>query len=274
MAKVNWLTGKTVVVTGASSGIGREITKILIEKHSCKVIGTGRDEAKLKQLQSELKGLSNLFSYKTFDISSKARFEEFAKELKFTDTQVDVLINNAGVLPSFKKATDIDISTVENVMNINFYGAVYGTRAMWDVLEKSNTPAIINITSSAALCALAGTSVYSASKAALKSYTEAMQHEYKNMYISFVCPGLTKSAIFRSQENSTKDKRINMLAMDATKMANKIVKGMTKRKKRMVIGMDACFMDSFYRFCPNLSKKLINWFLKTAKIDLYKDVYK
>ena len=274
MAKVNWLTGKTVVVTGASSGIGREITKILIEKHSCKVIGIGRDETKLKKLQSDLKGLSNLFSYKTFDISDSARFEDFAKELNFTDTKVDVLINNAGVLPSFKKATDIDISTVENVMNINFYGAVYGTRAMWDVLEKSNTPAIINITSSAALCALAGTSVYSASKAALKSYTEAMQHEYKNMYISFVCPGLTKSAIFRSQENSTKDKRINALAMSAEKMASKIVKGMTKRKKRMVIGMDACFMDSFYRFCPNLSKKLINWFLKTAKIDLYKDVYK
>ena len=274
MAKVNWLTGKTVVVTGASSGIGREITKILIEKYSCKVIGIGRDEVKLKKLQSDLKGLSNLFSYKAFDVTDKGRFQDFAKELVFSDTTIDVLINNAGVLPSFKKAMDIDLSTIEQVMNTNFYGAVYGSKALWDVLQKSKTPAVINITSSAALCSLAGTSVYSASKSALKSYTEAMLHEYKNMYISFVCPGLTKSAIFRSQENSVKDKRINMLSMDANTMASKIVKGITKKKKRMVIGIDACFMDSIYRLCPKLSLKLINWFLKTAKIDLYKDVYK
>ena len=109
MAKVNWLTGKTVVVTGASSGIGREITKILIEKYSCKVIGIGRDEAKLKNLQNDLKGLSNLFSYKTFDVSELSRWEDFAKELVFTDVKVDVLINNAGVLPPFKKGMDIDI---------------------------------------------------------------------------------------------------------------------------------------------------------------------
>lgn len=274
MAKVNWLTGKTVVVTGASSGIGREITKILIERHSCKVIGIGRDEAKLKKLQADLKGLGNLFSYKAFDVSDKDRFYDFAKELVFTDTTIDVLINNAGVLHSFKKAMDIGTDEIERVMNINFYGAVYGTNAMWDILLKSKTPAVINITSSAALCSLAGTAAYSASKSALKSYTEAMQHEYKGVYIGFVCPGLTKSAIFRSQENSVKDKRISMLSMDTTKMASKIVKGIIRKKKRMVIGIDACFMDSMYRLCPKLSLKLTNWFLKTAKIDLYKDVYK
>ena len=54
-----------------------------------------------------------------------------------------MLINNAGVLSSFKKAIDIDLSTIEQVMNTNFYGAVYGSKVLWDVLQKSKTPAEI-----------------------------------------------------------------------------------------------------------------------------------
>ena len=65
-----------------------------------------------------------------------------------------------------------------------------------------------------------------------------------------------------------------MLSMDSYKMAKKIVKGIVKKKKRMVIGMDACFMDGLYRLMPKFSRKLLNGILKSAKIDLYKDVYK
>ena len=274
MAKNSWLVGKSVVITGAGSGIGKCITKILIQEYSCTVIGIGRSKDKLVSLQKELAGLSNLFSYRVFDVSNESCWNEFAKELVFTDNHIDVLINNAGVLHSFLKANDLQLADIESAMNTNFYGAIYGMRSLWNILQKSTTASIINISSSASLCALAGISAYSASKAALRSFTESMQGEYKDMYISFVCPGLTKTAIFRNQATSGKDKRVNMLSMDVEKMANKIVNGIRKHKKRMVIGLDAKFMDSLYRLCPKLSRKIINGILKSSKVDLYQNVFK
>ena len=186
MARASWLVGKTVVITGASSGIGKSITKILIEKYSCTVIGIGRSKDKLLCVQKELGGLGNMFSYRAFDVSNRLSWEEFSKELVFTDKSIDILINNAGVLPPFDKAMNLSIDKIESTMNINFYGAVYGMRSLWDIIRKSKDASIINISSSASLCAMAGASIYSASKSALRSFTESMQGEYKDMYISFV----------------------------------------------------------------------------------------
>ena len=271
---MSWLVGKTVVVTGASSGIGKCITKILIEEYSCTVIGIGRSKDKLISLQKELAGLSGMFSYRTFDVSDRLSWLDFSKELVFTDTHVDILINNAGTLPPFDKAMDTPIDKIHSTMDTNFYGAVYGMESMWDIIRKSTTPAIINISSSASLCAMAGASSYSASKSAIKSFTESMQGEYKDMYIAFVCPGLTKSAIFREQTTTTIDKRVNMLSMTTEKMARKIVNGIRKKKSRMVIGLDAKFMDGMYRLFPKFSRKIVNGILKTSKVDLYKNVFK
>ena len=66
------------------------------------------------------------------------------------------------------------------------------------IIEKSSTPAIINVASSAGLCALPGTAIYSASKAGIKNFTESLMCE-KDYYIGLVCPGFTKTNIFRQQ---------------------------------------------------------------------------
>lgn len=272
--KKNWINGKTVIISGSSSGIGKEITKILIQKYNCVVIGIARSEERCKILKEELGEKSDNFSYQLFDVSKRENWISFSKYLDENEIQPEILINNAGILPKFNKFENYELKEVENVMNINFYSCVFSIQEIFPKIKKSKTPCLINISSSAALETLAGTSIYSASKSALKCLTESMQAEEKRKsYVSLVCPGLTTTGIFQNQENICNDKRIKILSMPSVKMAKKIVKGMKKRKKRMVLGFDAKFMDFIYRFSPRLAMSFCNWCLKTSKIKIYKDVF-
>ena len=99
-----WLDGKTVVVTGASGGMGAGIAATLIKKHGCTVIGVARSEPKMLKFIEELgPTYAQQFSYKLFDVSVKENWENFYNELVEEGVQVDVLVNNAGILPKFKR---------------------------------------------------------------------------------------------------------------------------------------------------------------------------
>jgi short-subunit dehydrogenase len=88
---------------------------------------------------------------------------------------------------------------IDESINIDFYSAAYSSKIMLPLLLKSETPAIINVASSAALMALGGTSMYSASKAAVKGLTEAMREELRGeAYIGLVCPGFTVKLVVRN----------------------------------------------------------------------------
>ena len=153
-----WLKGKTVVVTGASGGMGAGIAATLIKKHGCTVIGIARSEPKMLKFIEELGAeYASKFSYKLFDVSVKENWESFAEELKADGTKIDVLINNAGILPKFKRFDRYSYEEIERAMNINFYSCIYSTKTLLPMILESSTPAIINIDSSAALMTLAGT---------------------------------------------------------------------------------------------------------------------
>ncbi|MBE7076101.1 MAG: SDR family oxidoreductase [Clostridiales bacterium] len=277
--KKSWLNHKTIVITGASSGIGQELSRIFIEKHNCKIIGVGRNQQKMEEFKTSLSAKNVNFEYRLFDVSSEENWKNFTNE--FAKQKVDIIINNAGMLPPF--ASVEKLSTIlskdnfigqefQKVMDTNFMSVVYGTHYMMPIIEKSETPAIINVASSAGLCALPGTSLYSASKAAVKNFTEALSCE-KKYYVGLVCPGFTKTNIFRNQTHSSKNKLIDFISTDLTKMANKIYKKIKRKKKRVVVGFDAKMMDKFYRIFPKASLKLFSSVLKKANIELFKDVF-
>ena len=178
-----WLHGKTVVVTGASGGMGAGIAGTLIKKHGCTVIGVARNEKKMLKFIDELgDSYAKQFSYKLFDVSKKENWENFYQELRDNGVKVDILINNAGILPKFKRFDKYSYEEIDMAMNINFYSSVYSVKTMLPMLLESSTPAVINIDSSAALMTLAGTSMYSASKAALKGFRFGLSRIYKDGY--------------------------------------------------------------------------------------------
>ena len=273
-----WLQGKTVVVTGASGGMGAGIAATLLKKHGCTVIGIARNEKKIMKFIDEL-GEENAkrFSYRLFDVSVRENWESFAKELKEENIAVDVLINNAGILPKFKRFDRYSYEEIERAMNINFYSCIYGVKTFLPLLLEQNDPAIINVDSSAALMTLAGTSMYSASKAALKGFTEALRVEFKGkMYVGLVCPGFTKTDIFRDQKNDggKGQKVMDMISTDCDRMVKMIMFGIEHKRPMMVHGLDAHAMSAFNRLLPVKGSELFSLVMKMADIDLFNEVFK
>lgn len=272
-----WFDYKTVIVSGASSGIGKGVVKRLINDHCCTVIGIARNEAKMKALIEELGDKASSFSYYLFDVSVKENWESFAKEIEEKDIKPDILINNAGILPKFDKFGHYSLDYIEKVMQINFYSCVYSMHYLMPVIFKSETPGLVNVASSAALCSLAGTSVYSASKAALKSLTDAVREEYRDKcYFGLVCPGFTKTDIFRNQAETKDDKAQKALDMVSTaceKMVDNVINGIWKKKEDMVFGLDAHLMDVGNKLLGVTVGKVSAKVMEMSGLELFADIF-
>lgn len=273
-----WLSGKTCVVTGASGGMGAGIAATLIKKHGCKVIGVARSEPKMKKFIEELgPTYAEQFSYKLFDVSKNENWVNFAQELKDEGVKIDVLVNNAGILPKFKRFDRYEMDEIEKAININFYSCVYSIKALLPMLLESNDLGIVNIDSSAALMSLAGTSMYSASKAALKGFTEALREEFRGkIYVGLVCPGFTKTDIFRDQKNDggKGQKVMDMISTDCDLMVKMIMFGIEHKQALQIHGMDAHAMSVFGKLLPVNGSRLFSAIMKAADIDLFNDVFR
>ena len=271
----NWLYGQTVVLSGASGGIGRELVKLLILKYNASVIGIGRSEEKMLALKKELGENASAFSYRLLDVSLKESWQALAKELENSGVRPVLLINNAGVFPPLQTALNSPSEITEKVIKTNFLSAVYAIEALSPFIVGNGKykPAIINVSSSAALCSIVGAASYAASKAALKGYTEALQLEEKGKkYIGAIYPGTTATDLFRDDEN-VQNSAMGMIAMPADKMARKIVKRILKRKKRSVLGLDAKFMSFTARFMPVKGPAFIRWIMKISKSKAFINVF-
>lgn len=273
----NWMDGKTVIITGASGGMGKGVAEKLIKEHGCTVIGIARSEEKMKKVVAELGDYKDKFTYKLFDVSVEKNWLEFADYLKENSIKPDILINNAGILPKFDRFQNYTVEYIEKAMNINFYSAVYSIHTLLPMLLESPSPAIINVDSSAALMTLAGTSVYSASKAALKSLSEALREELRGKcYVGIVCPGFTKTDIFRDQSASDAkgQKMLNMVSTSCERMVKMIMNDIKTKKPLGVHGFDAAFMNYFGRILPVQGGRLFSAVMKASKMPLFDPVFK
>lgn len=266
----SWIDDKTIIITGASSGIGRELARRFIVRHNCTVIGIGRSEQKMLDFISSLGDNASKFKYFLFDVSDNDSWQKFSTEIKCEN--IDIVINNAGILPSFARFESGDTEEYLKTMHVNFNSIVYSANYLLPIIEKSKTPAFINVSSSAGLCALPGTTMYSASKGAVKNFTEALRCE-KSYYVGLICPGFTKTELFRNQKYNSENKLINMISTNLDKMVGKIEKGICRKKKRMVLGFDAKCMDKLYRSFPVGSLGLFTKVLRKAHIELFNDVF-
>ena len=157
----------------------------------------------------------------------------------------------------------------------NVFSILYATESISPLLcgNGKYKPAIVNISSSAALCPVVGTAVYSASKAAVKNYTEAMQLEEKGkFYIGAIYPGTTATELFDGDENAKKS-ALHKIAMPARKMASKIAKRILKRKKRSALGWDSKMMSFLARFAPVKGVALVAWIMKKTKSNVFSEVF-
>lgn len=277
---MNWLFDKTVVITGASSGLGREMCYILAQKYHCKIVGVARSIDKLQETKDKTEKLGGEFISYSMDVTIEQNWGDFAQFLAQNDTKIDILVNCAGIMPPFDKFMNVGADVFERVFATNFFAATYAVRALLPVLMQSKNPAIVNISSAASLGILPGTSVYSASKSALKTFSEILHSELKGkVYVATIMPGFAKTNLFSSKDNARdtfykEDKSVvDKISMSAEKMAGKIVKAMRKRKARAIIGFDAKLLNFSYKLTPQHSGNLVGKIMRKTKLKSFENVF-
>ena len=274
MAKLNRLKNAHVIITGASDGIGKELTLTLVNKYDCFVLGIARNKEKLEAVKSALGDKSENFSYLSADVSDLNFWKSLSATLLQQDSVFDCLINNAGVMPPFEFVADQDEGVFERTVAVNLAGVYYATRALIPVLRKSKRASIINISSSASLCPVGGTAIYSATKAGVKAFTEALNAEEKNMLVSYVCPGFTKTNLFRDTNGFFDSKLVSAMTTPVEKMAKKIIKGIIKGKRRMIFGTDAKLMNFLHSVAPVGASPFILSILKKSGDKAFDKMFK
>jgi short-subunit dehydrogenase len=255
-------TDKIVVITGGSDGIGKALVAQFLAL-GAKVATCGRNENKLSLLVAEFP-TSNLYTAQV-DVSKQDQSEAFIKQVVDNWGRIDVLINNAGI--SMRAlVSEVSVQTLQNVMDINFWGTVYCTKAALASI-KQNKGVIVGVSSIAGYRGLPGRSGYSASKFALNGWLEALKTELyaSGTHVMWVCPGFTTSNIrnaaldknAKAQGESPMDEGAMMSSEDC---ATHIIHAIEKRSRSLVLtftGKRTVFMNKYF---PAWADKLVHHF--------------
>jgi short-subunit dehydrogenase len=248
------------VVTGAASGIGRALA-VRLALLGAAVAIADVDESGLAETARLVEKHGVKVSAHIVDVSNKKQMEDFAKNVLVQHGRATHLINNAGVA-LLGNVEELSIEDIEWLMGINFWGVVYGVKFFLPILKQQKQAHIVNISSVFGLISPAGQSAYSASKFAVRGFSEALTHELEgtNVFVSTVHPGGIKTNIVRAarvgKEANPKQLEIVVGRFDKVaitppeKAAETIIRGMTACKPRILIGADAKVIDTVQRLLP------------------------
>ncbi|MCL6270225.1 SDR family NAD(P)-dependent oxidoreductase [Sansalvadorimonas sp. 2012CJ34-2] len=254
------LEGKVVALTGAGSGIGRALA-IMLSKAECKLALADINPESLKDTCELLPEDTESYC-QAIDVSDPDQVQNFADTTAEHFGQVDIIINNAGVFLS-QSIADLSIKEMKWLMDINFWGIVYGCKSFLPYLQKQNDAHIVNISSIFGLVTTPNQSAYCASKFAVRGFTETLRQETKHtgIHVSCVIPGGIKTNIVRNgrfftgpNEDSTRDKAAQrfeeMATISPERAAQVIINGILSNRKRIFIGPDTRLIDIASRLLP------------------------
>src|SRR5215831_19011638 len=192
---MSFLSSGVAVVTGAGSGIGRALAQRLAAAGSALAIAD-IDEAALQPTGQSLAKSSALVTTHVVDVAKEEHVKSFAADVSARHGRVTLLINNAGVA-LHGNFEEISLDDLRWLMDINFWGAVYGVKYFLPLLRREPRAHIVNVSSVFGLIAPAGQAAYSASKFAVRGFTEALRHElaHSNVCVSCVHPGGIRTSI-------------------------------------------------------------------------------
>lgn len=257
------VNNKKIIITGGANGIGKELTKQLISKGAY-VSALDINIDNLNKLKEEL-NTDKLSTY-VVDVSNTDSINDF--KIKYFEEQkyVDILINNAGIVQPFLAVNELKDEDIKRVMNVNFFGVVNLTRAMLENMLNRDEAYIINISSMGGFFPFPKQSIYGASKAATKLFTEGLYAELLDtkVKVMVVFPGAISTDILKNSNVSVTTTKENssykMTSPEDT--ASQIIKGINKNKFKLYIGSDSKFMNFLYKMN---SKSAINYINKKMK---------
>jgi short-subunit dehydrogenase len=265
------LKDKVAAITGAGSGIGRALA-VNLAKQGCHLALSDVDAVGLDETRILAESEGVKVHTAKLDVSDRKAVFDWADEVVEHFGYVSMIYNNAGVALS-GTVEGLSIEDYEWIMDINFWGVVYGTKAFLKHMEKQGEGHIINISSVFGLTSQPLMSGYNASKFAVRGFTESLRQdlELTGSKVSTTCvhPGGIKTNIAKAARmdesmdkmtSSSKEESVSQFEKafinTPQKAANKIVKGVKKNKRRVLIGPDAKVYDLMVRLFPTGYQKV------------------
>ncbi|HEY0704347.1 MAG TPA: SDR family oxidoreductase [Candidatus Acidoferrales bacterium] len=256
------LSGGVAVVTGAGSGIGRELAKLLArEKMSLAIADVNADT--LQETLAQLGTPSAPVSSHVLNVADPRQVEQFAADVLARHKRVTLLVNNAGVA-MHGTFEELSIADIEWLMGINFWGMVYGVRNFLPALKREPRSRIVNLSSIFGIISPAGQTAYCASKFAVRGFTEALMHELEmtsNVGVTCVHPGGINTPISRNSrvgahaDPAVASASVNLFEKRLARTtpataAAKILDGIKRGEPRVLIGKDAIQLERMQRLFP------------------------
>jgi NAD(P)-dependent dehydrogenase (short-subunit alcohol dehydrogenase family) len=272
----NYFLNKITLVTGAGSGIGRGLC-LMLAKAGATVICTDIDLDKAAETVS-LTGQPTKATAIKLDVAQLAEMESVIAGIVTQYSRLDLVFNNAGIAIS-GEIRDISIEDWEKVIDINFYGVLYGSQTAYGYMLKQGYGQIINIASGAGLMDyLVLMAPYSVTKHAVLNYTKILRAEAKTLGIKagVVCPGfistdIGKNATYSNANQSWNENTLNVVAkgIGVDKAVQHILKGVAANREMIVFPMHVRFILPLSRLFKPLYKIVIQKLLKG-----YREMYR
>lgn len=267
------LKGKVAAITGAGSGIGQALA-IELAKLGCHVALSDINQNGLQQTESQVGGYGVTVTTTVLDVANRDAVYAWADQVVADFGKVNLIFNNAGVSVS-ETVESMGYENFEWLMNINFWGVVYGTKAFLPHLKQAGEGHVINVSSVFGMIGVPSQSAYNAAKFAVKGFTESLREEMEleesNVKVTCVHPGGIKTNIVRSSRIGDVGKAGTQDINKAAKMFEKaarttpaeaalvILDGVKKNKPRVLIGNDARIIDAVQRLLPTGYQDLLVW---------------
>ena len=255
---------KVIAITGGGNGIGRELVLNLLSK-GASVAAVDINESALQETVELAGDKKARLTTHVVNITNRDAVTALPEQVVSRHGVVDGLINNAGIIQPFVRVNDLEYAAIERVMNVNFYGTLYMTKAFLPHLLTRPEAHIANVSSMGGFMPFPGQSLYGASKAAVKLLTEGLRSELlnTNVRVTVVFPGAIGTNIAANSgvgntlrvENVEQQGSVRTLA--PSKAAEIIINGIEQNRYRILVGSDAAFMDFISRLNPQWAANFI-----------------
>jgi short-subunit dehydrogenase len=247
------LSGKTVVVTGGGSGIGRALVAALLE-HGARVAAVDLNEAGLEETKVQLGSGDKLATF-VANITDRDRITALPAEIEAALGPVDVLINNAGVIQPFDDFNELSFEVIDRMVSVNLMGPINMTKVFLPQMLARPEAHLVNVSSMGGFIPFPGQTMYSASKAAVKLMSEGIYAETlgTSMHVSVVMPGAVNTNIMKNSgldQPAVSEEAAAAQALPADEAAKIIIAGIEANKLHILVGKDSKMLFKLVRLMP------------------------
>ncbi|MBS81450.1 MULTISPECIES: SDR family oxidoreductase [unclassified Variovorax] len=220
---MNAKTSKVILITGASSGIGEATARLLAQNGATVLLGARRTE-RLDRIVADIVAAGGIAEARALDVTRREDVQAFAAHAIARFGRIDVIVNNAGVMPLSPLAS-LKLEEWDRMIDVNIRGVLHGIAAVLPTMQKQGAGHVVNVASIGAHAVSPTAAVYCATKYAVWALSEGLRQEHQDIRVTTISPGVTESELadtISDQKGRDEMKEFRKVAISASAIARAI----------------------------------------------------